>query len=40
MKQIIGLVFCLLWLAVVALSVAVPVAIIWGVYHFVTTYKG
>jgi hypothetical protein len=29
-----------LWLLGIAVSVAVPVAIVWATYHFITTYKG
>ena len=40
MRAIAGLVIGLLWLAMIVASVAVPVAIVWAAYHFITTYKG
>ena len=40
MRAIAGLIFGLTWLSIVILSVAVPVAIVWAAYHFITTYKG
>lgn len=40
MKAAIGLVFGLLWVAGIAISLAVPIAVIWAAYHFITTYKG
>jgi hypothetical protein len=37
----IGILFVgILWLVGIAVSTAVPVAIIWAAYHFITTYKG
>jgi hypothetical protein len=41
MKVIGALLFLgIVWLAALAASAAVPVAIIWAAYHFITTYKG
>ncbi len=40
MRIIAGLFFGILWLGAIAVSAAVPVAIIWAAYHFITTYKG
>ena len=40
MKIVIGLVISLFYLLAIAVSVAVPVAIVWAAYHFITTYKG
>ena len=40
LKAVGVLLIGLFWMACVALSVAVPVAIIWAAYHFITTYKG
>jgi hypothetical protein len=40
LKVIFALGVLLAYTALAALSVAVPVAIIWAAYHFITTYKG
>jgi hypothetical protein len=39
--KLIGVIFIgAFYLAMVALSLAVPAAIVWAAYHFITTYKG
>jgi hypothetical protein len=39
-KFVVGSVIAVFYLVVIALSCAVPVAIVWAAYHFITTYKG
>jgi len=40
MRLIAVLAAGIFWVTAVALSAAVPVAIVWAAYHFITTYKG